>query len=268
MNKKNIIVCADDFGMNASIDAGMLTLAGAGRLSAISCLSLGPVFASGAAELLGLDIDVGLHLNFTEALGQPDEPIMSLKALIMRAYAGRLNTAWVEAAIIRQLDAFEAALGQAPDYVDGHQHVHQLPGIRERLLDVLQRRYGQRMPWLRHTAPGALRGIGLGDTLKAQLIGALGARTLARQARCAGIRMNRRLLGVYDFQGGTDRYGALLQDWLRNAADQDLLMCHPARSSWDQGMSLQRAAEFQVWIGPALPQWLDEQGLRIARLAS
>lgn len=41
---KHVIVCGDDFGMNADIDEAMISLAGLGRMSAVSCLTLGPTF--------------------------------------------------------------------------------------------------------------------------------------------------------------------------------------------------------------------------------
>lgn len=263
---KRIVVCGDDFGMNTDIDEGMIALAGMGRISAVSCLSQGPTFARNAARLSAHDVDIGLHVNFSESLDDA-EPMPSLGRLILRAYAGRLDRAWIDACLNRQFDAFEAAFGRAPDYVDGHQHVHQLPGIRDQVLSQLKRRYGDRQPWLRQTAPGALCGIPLKESIKARIIGALGAAALARQARQDGLRTNRRLLGVYGFDGGKRRYADLLQNWLFNAHDGDLLMCHPAMDCRDGSpMSRQRRAEFDVLACPKLGDWLSENGVRIARL--
>ncbi|HYG43303.1 MAG TPA: ChbG/HpnK family deacetylase, partial [Bordetella sp.] len=56
---KRLVVCGDDFGMNAGIDAGMLRLARLGRLSAISCLTQGPTFAAHAGSLNSADLDLG-----------------------------------------------------------------------------------------------------------------------------------------------------------------------------------------------------------------
>jgi predicted glycoside hydrolase/deacetylase ChbG (UPF0249 family) len=264
---KRVVVCGDDFGMNADIDEGMIALAGMGRVSAVSCLTLGPTFAANARRLAALDVDAGLHVNFTESLAPGDEPMPALGALILKAYAGVLDAAWIDAQLARQFDAFEAAFGRAPDYVDGHQHVHQLPGIRKRILALLKQRYGARMPWLRQTAPGMQCGIPLREAVKARIIGALGAAALAREARKNGLRTNRRLLGVYGFNGGKRRYAGLLQNWLFNARDCDLLMCHPALDSQDgSAMALQRRAEFDVLASPMLGDWLSANGVRISRL--
>jgi len=264
---KRIVVCGDDFGMNADIDEGMIELAGMGRLSAVSCLSQGPSFAAHVRRLAPLDVDVGLHVNFTEQLDPNAEALPALGRLILNAYAGRLDAAWIDARLQRQFDAFEAATGRAPDYVDGHQHVHQLPGIRARLLLLLKRRYGENRPWLRQTAPGMQSGIPLREAFKARVIGALGAAALAREARADGLRTNRRLLGVYGFEGGKRHYAGLLQNWLFNARDCDLLMCHPAAASQDGcAMSRQRRAEFDVLASPKLGDWLNVNGVHISRL--
>ncbi len=52
----------------------------------------------------------------------------------------------------RQLDLFEAALGYPPDHIDGHQHVHALPVVRQALIDVVARRYPVTPPMLRDPA--------------------------------------------------------------------------------------------------------------------
>ena len=123
------------------------------------------------------------------------------------------------------------------------------------------------MPWLRQTAPGMLSGIPLKETFKAHVIGALGAAALRRDAARDGLRTNRRMLGVYGFEGGKRHYADLLQNWLVNACDGDLLMCHPAKdSSGDCAMSRQRRAEYEVLACPKMGEWLRTNGVRIARL--
>src|SRR5690606_8047857 len=194
-------------GCGGRAAAGRGRLARLGRLSAVSCLAQGPSFAANGPGLRDFDLDLGVHLNLTEAFDAPAQAaVMPLSTLIARAYAGRLDGAWLDDQLERQFDAFERVLGRAPDYVDGHQHVHQWPGVLPRLLDMLQRRYGERPPWLRHTAPGMQEGIPLRESARARLVGALGAGAVARVASRDGWRTNRRLLGVYGQQGGARRY--------------------------------------------------------------
>ncbi len=59
----------------------------------------------------------------------------------------------MRAEIEAQIDAFEQATGRRPDFIDGHQHVHGLPGVRKALIAVLAARYAKgTQPWLRDPA--------------------------------------------------------------------------------------------------------------------
>jgi hypothetical protein len=106
-----------------------------------------------------------------------------LRSLILDAYTRRLDRRSIRAEIRLQLNAFEAALGRAPDYIDGHQHVHQLPGVRAELLDELAARYRtDQQPWLRCTVPARREvdatppaSLPVGARLKAAIIASLGS---------------------------------------------------------------------------------------------
>nr|WP_242697923.1 ChbG/HpnK family deacetylase [Bordetella holmesii] len=147
--------------MDACIDHAIFQLLDAGILSAVSCMSGGASFARHVAQLKASDTDIGLHLNLSEPLSAADRDMLPLCALLVRAYAGRLDPQRISQAIERQLDAFEDEMGQAPHYIDGHQHVHQLPGVRGPLLQALQRRcrdcHG--LPWPRRMSLPAWAGM-------------------------------------------------------------------------------------------------------------
>ncbi|WP_167547663.1 ChbG/HpnK family deacetylase, partial [Bordetella pertussis] len=87
---RRIAVCGDDFGMNEAIDGALIELAGAGRLSAVSCMPLAPAFAADAPALARLDVDLGVHVDFTEAFAGAAPAAPGLAALLWRAYAGQL----------------------------------------------------------------------------------------------------------------------------------------------------------------------------------
>jgi len=260
---KRVVLCADDFGMSEAIDTGIIRLAEQGRLSAASCLSLGPTFARHAQALAGTGAQMGLHLNFTESLGRPGL-YLPLATLIRRAYARRLDAEAVRAQIQGQLEAFEAVLGRAPDFVDGHQHVHQLPQIRDVLLQILAGRYaGPARPWLRGTRAVSLGGLPARQRAKARVIQALGAAALRRNARRLGFHLNVRFAGVYDFRGGESAYGRLLASWLERLQDGDLLMCHPAaRADAADPLGRQRLAEFNVLAGADAGRWLEQNRIQ------
>ena len=152
---RGITLCADDYALHPLVDEAVVLLAQAGRLSATSCMSTAPRWREAAPQLLPLRgrIQLGLHFNLTEGHGGA-HAAHSLGQVLTAAYTRRLPASALQDAWRAQLDAFEDAIGSAPDFIDGHQHVHQLPGVRRALLAELQRRYaGRAMPWVRSTAP-------------------------------------------------------------------------------------------------------------------
>lgn len=227
---KDLVVCVDDFGYKVEVNEAVATLCDRGLISAVGCMSTAPAWQQGAHLLHSARrarMDVGLHINFTEAWA-PGEAC-PLPQLIARAYTGLLDRQWVRQRIDAQLNAFEEAIGAPPDFVDGHQHVHQLPVIRHELLELLNRRYAGHLPWLRCTLPAP----GLPTGLKPRIIAALGAHALRRTARTQGYTMNRALCGVYGFDADAPAYTGWLEQWLSSARSGDLLMVHPARAGQD-----------------------------------
>ena len=223
-------LCVDDFGLKPSINQAVAQLVDMGLVTAVGCMSTAPAWREGATELRHARsdrTDVGLHLNLTEGWAtNGDDVVMPLPRLILRSLVRGLPRAALERTVKHQLDAFEDGFGAAPDFVDGHQHVHQLPQVRDVLLAELRRRYPKRLPWLRSTA--APRSGTLAARAKQQVIESLGCARLQRMSKAAGHAMNRALLGVYGFDADEARYLALLERWLAQAQDGDLLMMHPA----------------------------------------
>ena len=263
---RQISICADDFGMASDVDEAVLKLAQARRLTGTSCLVEGDSFVHNAPALRQSTLQKGLHLNFTEFASQAGVYAMPLKQVIVRSLLHRLDADKIKASVARQLDRFEEVMGQGPDYIDGHQHVHQLPMIRDALLAEMERRYAAAMPWLRYTGAQRLAsGFAFKDRFKAQVIAALGSKELLRQARAKGVTLNTGFTGVYDFQGGKERYSALVQSWLAVMQHGDSMMCHPSLATL-QGdpVGAQRLAEYEVLSSDDMQHWLDRFSLRIA----
>jgi predicted glycoside hydrolase/deacetylase ChbG (UPF0249 family) len=261
---RRLSICVDDFGLGDGVNQAVLALARQGRISATSCMVGAPQWRAGAPALREVDpavLDVGLHLDLTEY--PLDARLrLPLQHWLARSHLHLVPRAALRAEIEAQLDAFEQVLGRPPAHVDGHQHVHQLPVVRTELLAALDTRYGGRRPWLRRTRRPAGERIGG----KAWLIEALGCAGLARLAGAKGYGQNGHLLGVYDFQGDVDRYLALLGTWLREAADGDVLMCHPATQLVaGDAIAAARVREHQVLAAPAFGALLAREGIRVGR---
>jgi chitin disaccharide deacetylase len=262
---RTLAICVDDFGLHSGVNAGVLRLAAQGRISATSCLVNGRAWAAGAAALRFVDpqaLDVGLHLDLTE---QPIDARLRrpVSRWIAASWLGQVDRGALRQEIETQLDQFERAMGRPPSHVDGHEHVHQFPIVREQLVEALLRRYPKHLPWLRSTqrAPGA------GNTPKAWLIEALGCAATTRLAQSHGFAQNRHLLGVYDFQGTAAQYQVRLSHWLAAARDGDLLMCHAADPTTQADPLLQaRLNECLVLASENFDALLERAGLRVAPL--
>ena len=271
--RKQIAIVVDDFGEHETINAAALELARAGRVSAISCMTGGPAWPRGAAQLCELDrkqVDLGLHLDLTQypLAGPPWQHAHLVGAACLHLLAWRRLRDEVE----RQCDAFESAVGRRPDHVDGHQHVHQLPQVRDVLLDVLRRRYDP-LPWLRDTRRAHLTGIARDPLLmqaeaKAAVIEWLGAAPFRKLAARSGFRQSRRLLGVHGLHTDAARYRRLLVAWLRIAVTGDLLVTHPAANANAIGaMAANRAAEYAVFSSPEFPDMLLEAQIQVESMS-
>ncbi len=229
---KWLALCADDYGASASINRGVLNLVLASRLSEVSCLVGGARWAKAATALRAAQpvqqghVRAGLHFNLTD--GRPLSATLarlwprfpSLPMLMLRAHLGQLPLLALADELQAQWQAFTAAFGRMPAHLDGHQHVHQLPGIRGLVLAQLAAHPATR---LRLTAPA----LGPAAGFKRWLIAASGGRALAREPQAQQHAANRVLLGAYNF--GTPHYRSLMQCWLEQLPRRGgLLMCHPA----------------------------------------
>jgi chitin disaccharide deacetylase len=230
-----IILCADDYALTEGISRAVGELAAARRLSATSAIVTRPRWPAMAQRLAVHRgrIAVGVHLNFTlgAPLGAmprfaPDGIFPGRNKLLARALLGLVERDEIRAEIERQLDAFEAQLGFPPDHLDGHEHVHVLPGIRKSLFEVVARRYRDPKPLLRDPADGWRQITARGGTqAKAAAVAAL-AYGFGDGARAHGIPTNAGFSGFSRFDVNAP-YGEELARALREPGPRHIVMCHP-----------------------------------------
>lgn len=225
---KKIILCADDFGLNSGISEGLLKLIGMRRLSAVSCMVNSPDFAVYAQELRRLagQVQIGLHFNLTESrlLSNPGRQGFSLPSLLLKTHLRSISAALIEQEFLAQLNYFIKSMGRAPDFIDGHQHVHQFPVIRTTLLKLYAERLKATNAYIRLTYPM----ISLPPfRFKTAVLAHTGGKGLNRAVKQLGLAHNQCFAGIYDFSPKAD-YRALFQQWLSLAPENTLIMCHPA----------------------------------------
>ncbi len=230
-----VILCADDYAMTEGISRAIGELAAAQRLSATSVMVTSPHWPAGAPRLAAHrgHLSIGLHLNLT--LGSPlgsmprlaaSGSLPRLRHLMAWSCVGPLVRAEIRGEIERQLDRFETGLGFPPDHIDGHQHVHVLPGVRGPLLETLARRYRPTPPLVRDPTDrlSAIR-VRSAARGKAMLIAMLAA-GFARAAARRGLPVNDSFAGFSDFDASTP-YADELKCALREPGRRHLVMCHP-----------------------------------------
>lgn len=258
-----IALCADDYAQNPGIDAAIQTLLGLSRLTAVSCFSTAPRWLQQAAPALREHrgrADFGLHFNLTE--GFSVRPAENLQRLILRSLLTRMDPEPLRSLLHQQLSAFEAGFGQPPDFIDGHQHVHQLRGMRQVLLEVLNSRYPGMPIWVRNTLPADPQWRG-----KPLILKYLGGSAIARDLRAAGIRTNQGFGGVYGFDQAD--YGACMRNWLSSAQAGMLIMCHPGAEPYpDDVIAVQRVVEYLYLQSTEFGEMLDALKIRLTRLST
>ena len=227
---KRIILCADDFGMHPDVSDAIITLAEHNRLSATSCLVTSPYWLQDQKKLKPLNslIDTGLHLNFTEGdglSGHYQNGLPGLKQMLWRSHCRLLPKQQIEDEIRAQLDHFCDSFNAAPAFIDGHQHVHHLPGVREALLKILTERKLNHI-WLRSVTPM----VNQAPLLKSKIIEYSGAIKFKQQLNHFGFRYNPAFAGVYSLSE-SESFSGLMAYWLERLPDSGLIMCHPSQPS-------------------------------------
>ncbi|MGJ0392766.1 MAG: ChbG/HpnK family deacetylase [Methylocystis sp.] len=275
-----VALCADDYGLSHQVSVGIIEALDAGRLTAVSALVNGPRWPAMGRELLRHcdNADVGLHFNLT--LGRPLAPMPgfaptgafpAVRQVIALAMRGKLPMEEIRAEIDRQLDRFEAVMERRPDFVDGHQHVHGLPGIGEALLDAMLARRLVGRAWVRDPADRAhriaLRRAHAGKALSVRAL----TSGLRRVAKRRGFMTNDGFAGFSDFDPGKD-YAKAFESFLRAPGRRHLIMCHPGHVDDElralDPVTITREQELAFLLSPRMPEMLAKRGLKLGRLSA
>ncbi|MFI4962248.1 MAG: ChbG/HpnK family deacetylase [Legionellales bacterium] len=226
-DSKTIMLCADDFGLNPGICQGILKLVYKNRLSAVSCMVNQPDFKHHAKELAALkgQVHIGMHFNLTQGtfLSPPYNQGYGLKELLIKTHLGFINPLIIAREFQAQLDEFKRLMGFVPDFIDGHQHVHQFPGIRQVVLQQYQTHLQQQGTYIRSTYPAtSLKSY----QFKARILAWTGGRALQAMLNAFKIPHNVHFSGIYDFAKDSN-YRSLFCQWLALVPTNTLIMCHP-----------------------------------------
>ena len=257
--RRTVVLCADDYGIAPGVDRGIRELLAAGRLSATSCMVDFPEFRDEGPALAEFAhrADIGLHVALTID--------RSLARVMVDAYLRRFSARAIAAEVDRQLDVFVNVMGRAPDHIDGHQHVHVLPVVRDAVCAAAAR-VGA---YVRNLHVPLTSTLGRPSAFASACLSVMSWR-IAREARRRGVETNEGFTGTRSFDAATP-YRELMRRMIARARDGELWVCHPGRvdatlASRDP-VTTPREGELRYLASAEFADDLAAAGITLGRLA-
>jgi len=283
--QRRLIVNADDFGGADSINQAVAEGYGAGSITSASLMAGGPALA-GAAEVARDCPNLGLGLHFTLTQGRPlskfgqipnlcqaDGRFLARASLLARLLSGRVRAGEIAAELEAQFQRLTEQ-GLELTHIDGHQHVHVLPGVAPIVLAAAGRcGLAVRMPveeliWWGRMGPG-LAGAARQMAKKAAFLPwALWSR---RRARAAGLAINDHFRSIFGLAPASEvspeAFNRLLSGLKPGLTE---LMVHPAKGDdmaylWNFHPRLvaDRRREAEILADPGLAQRIKTAGIQL-----
>ena len=274
--QRRIWLCADDYGISPAVNSAIRELILRGRLNATSVMTAAPHAGSDeAAALTNLNSGskcalLGLHVTLTapfKPLSEDFAPMrggqfLPLKGVMSAAMMRRLGREQLAREVATQVQAFVKTFGRPPDFIDGHQHVHLFPQVRDAVLRVAAEMAPK--AWVRQC--GRARSAQRLKGRKELLIDILSV-GFRRKARRLGITTNPAFAGAYNFSG-KPAFATIFPRFLAGLPDGGLIMCHPgfvdAELERLDSLTYQREREFAYFNSNEFPQALAEHGVALA----
>jgi predicted glycoside hydrolase/deacetylase ChbG (UPF0249 family) len=275
---RKIWLCADDYGISPAVNHAIRDLIGRERINATSVMVVAPSFHRSEAASLnalrahGARAAVGLHLT----LSAPFKPLTdgftplangafpSLGMMLARASLRQLDRKVIEAEVTAQLRMFEHEFGRAPDFIDGHQHVHLFPQVHDALFAAAKRMAPD--AWIRQCGSvSSLSAARISDP-KGLLLDFLSKRFRERAA-ALGVQTNSAFAGTYTFSQDAD-FAALFPRFLDGLPHGGLVMCHPGEVDAElrrlDPLTTLREKEYAYFSSDAFQQALADAGASLA----
>ena len=283
---KNLIVNADDLGWTDGVNRGIVEAFHHGIVTSTSLLTNGAAFAGGVeAARSAPGLGVGVHLNLSDGPPVADrETVTSLlnndgefvggpESLLLRRARRGLSLAEVENEWDAQIQKVRDA-GISPTHLDGHKHVHMLPGLFEIALKLAKRhdigaiRVSLEASSLRAAlSSGSKQNAGV---VMKQGVQARGLKLLARDAREQAGRAG---ISTADYFCGIAQTGELTREGMEQFVKSlpegtTELMCHPgyadaALQKTPTRLQDSRQTELQILTDTGIRNLVASMGIRL-----
>jgi hopanoid biosynthesis associated protein HpnK len=288
-----LIINADDLGLCKEVNEGIVRAFDEGLVTSASLMPTGEAFAHAVELALARpELDLGVHLALSETKPvSPPDAIPSLvtpegrfprswRAFLGRYLARRVSREEMERELRAQLERV-AETGLRCSHLDGHQHLHLLPGLLP-IVTRLAEEYGigaVRYPHQRRWQANGGVGRRLRRRVEACGLGLL-CRLGARRLRAAGLLLSN------DFRGFGEAGAWSEESLIRTLADVDggltELCCHPGANdgvdarlhwgyAWEQELAALTSDEVRAAraeAGVTLTTYRDCLGAARAKVAS
>jgi chitin disaccharide deacetylase len=282
---RNLIVNADDLGWTAGVNRGIAESHRNGIVTSASLLANGEAFAEAVAlarDTRGLGLGVHLNLNDGSPVA-PRESVLSLvndsgefeggpDSLLLKIATRGLSLREVELEWNAQISKVRDA-GIEPTHLDGHKHVHMLPGLFEIVLR-LAKRHGVGAIRVSHEASSLRSALSTGNSragvVLKQGVQARGLKLLARDAREQAERTG---VSTADYFCGIAQTGELTKEGmarlLRSLPEGTTeLMCHPgyadeALRKTATRLQGSRQKEVEILTDTEIRNLVASQGIRL-----
>lgn len=287
---RSLIVNADDLGWTCGVNRGIAEAHKNGIVTSATLLANGAAFDDAVQLARRLpSLGVGVHLNLSDGAPiVPPEEISTLvgkdgrflggpEKLLLRLARGRVSVADVEREWDAQIRKVRSA-GLEPTHLDGHKHVHMLPGLFPVALKVAKR-HGivcVRISLEESSLRAALAG-GDGHSASVVLKQGVQARGLKLLTRDAREQADRAGIGAADYFCGIAQTGQLTLrgvEKLLHSLPEGIteLMCHPGYADddlRDSATRLQssREKELRILTGASVRNCVASLGIRLINYA-
>ncbi len=283
---KNLIVNADDLGWTVGVNRGIVEGHCQGLITSTSLLANGQAFVDGVSlAKKNPALGVGVHLNLSD--GPPTAPLAKVKGLrnardefeggpeglLLRLARRSLRTEEVEVEWDAQIQKVRDA-GIQPTHLDGHKHVHMLPGLFEAALR-LAKKHGIGAIRVSHEDSKLRVALSIGQEQKASVVlkqgvQARGLKLLAHDAKDLAQRAG---IATTDYFCGIAQTGVLLREGVERLLEilpegYTELMCHPGYVDEEllkshTRLQQSRQIELAILTDPGIRKLVAMRGIRL-----
>src|SRR5690348_3914605 len=283
---RNLIVNADDLGWTPGVNRGIAEAHKNGIVTSATLLANGAAFDDAVRVARQTpSLGVGVHLNLSD--GAPVLPAAELPALLggdgrfsggpekllLRLARRKTALAQVEREWDAQIRKLRSA-GVEPTHLDGHKHVHMLPGLFPVALKLAKRHgIGCVRISLEDSGLRAALASGDGHSASAVLKQGVQARGLKLLARDAREQAERAGIAAADYFCGIAQTGELTREGveklLRSLPEGTTeLMCHPGYADETLGktatrLQASRQTELEILTDTKIRNLVASQGIRL-----